>query len=197
MLAIPSKQRNTIRKGIKSGVKAEVDQDPARFYDVFAENMRDLGTPVFGRRYFENLMREFGDACEVLLVTKDGRPISGAMTFFFRNEMTPYYVGSRRGARELSAISFMYWEILNRAAARGCEIFDFSRSKRGTGSFDLKRHWGFEPEPLHYRYKLRKQSQLPNLNPLNRKYRQFIAIWKRLPIPVANMVGPMIVRDLG
>jgi len=197
MLAVPSKQRNTIRKGMKSGAKAVVEPDAARFYEVFAENMRDLGTPVFGRNYFENLTREFGDACEILLVTKDDRPVCGAMLFFFRNEVTPYYVGSRKGARELSAISFMYWEALNRAAARGCEVFDFSRSKRGTGSFDLKRHWGFVPEPLHYRYKLHRKSELPNLNPLNRKYRQFIAIWKRLPLPVANLFGPMIIRDLG
>jgi hypothetical protein len=91
----------------------------------------------------------------------------------------------------------MYWEVMRRAAARGCRLFDFGRSKLGTGSYAFKRNWGFEPEPLHYRYKLGPGRAIPDHNPLNPKYQVFIAAWKRLPLPLANAIGPHIVRGLG
>jgi hypothetical protein len=91
----------------------------------------------------------------------------------------------------------MYWEVMRRAADRGCTLFDFGRSKRGTGAFSFKEHWGFDPQALHYEYRLVRASAPPNVNPLNPKYRLFIALWKRLPLFVANRLGPMIARDLG
>lgn len=91
----------------------------------------------------------------------------------------------------------MYWDVMRRAASRGCHLFDFGRSKLGTGSYAFKRNWGFEPKPLHYRYHLRAGAGIPDNNPLNPKYRLFVAAWKRLPLPVANLLGPSIVRGLG
>jgi FemAB-related protein (PEP-CTERM system-associated) len=109
----------------------------------------------------------------------------------------PYYAGDDEAARDLAANDFKYWELMRRATERGCRVFDYGRSKRGTGSFDFKKNWGFEPQPLAYEYALLRGDRVPENNPLNPKYRAFIALWRRLPIPIANRVGPYIVRSLG
>jgi len=109
----------------------------------------------------------------------------------------PYYGGGTRDARELAANDFMYWEVMRRAAARGYGLFDFGRSKIGTGAFKFKTHWGFDPEPLDYEYHLVRGTQLPDVNPLNPKFKLWIDAWKRLPLPVANLIGPWIARNLG
>jgi FemAB-related protein (PEP-CTERM system-associated) len=197
MLEIPRKQRAMVRKGIKFELASEIVATPARLYPVYAESVRNLGTPVFARRYFDALKQEFGEACEILMITHQGRDIAGVMNFYFRDEVLPYYGGGTEQARQLAANDFMYWEVMRRACQRGIRVFDFGRSKRGTGAFDFKKNWGFTPEPLHYLYKLHKSADLPDLNPLNPKFRLFIETWKRLPLPVANAVGPHIVRSLG
>lgn len=197
MLEIPRKQRAMVRKGIKFELTSEIVGSPARLYPVYAESVRNLGTPVFTRRYFDDLKQEFGDACEILMVTHQGRDIAGVLNFYFRDEVLPYYGGGTAAARQLAANDFMYWEVMRRACMRGIRVFDFGRSKRGTGAFDFKKNWGFTPEPLHYLYKLHKAADLPDLNPLNPKFRLFIETWKRLPLPIANAVGPHIVRSLG
>jgi hypothetical protein len=91
----------------------------------------------------------------------------------------------------------MYWEVMRRAADRGCRMFDFGRSKQGTGAFSFKKNWGFVPEPLRYQFHLRRGDSLPEINPLNPKYRLAIAVWKRLPLPLTKLLGPMIVKSLG
>lgn len=197
LLAIPRKQRAMIRKGLKLGLRSEIDCDPYRVYRIYAESVRNLGTPVFARRYFLALKSTFGQDCEFLVVTHAGRPVAGVMSFYFRNEVLPYYGGGIPDARRLAANDFMYWEVMRRACQRGYRLFDFGRSKRGTGSFDFKTFWGFTAEPLHHTYFMLRGSELPNLNPLNPKFRILVALWKRLPLPVANFVGPHVVRSLG
>jgi hypothetical protein len=86
---------------------------------------------------------------------------------------------------------------MRRACERGCRVFDYGRSKRETGSFDFKKNWGFEPTPLSYEYRLLKRDRVPQNNPLNPKYATLIALWRRLPRPLANWLGPMIARNLG
>jgi len=100
-------------------------------------------------------------------------------------------------ARPFGANDFMYWRVMERARDAGYRLFDFGRSKRGTGSYAFKKHWGIEPEPLLYEFKMRGNQAIPDINPLNPKYALFIAAWKRLPLPVANFVGPFLARDLG
>jgi FemAB-related protein (PEP-CTERM system-associated) len=197
MLAIPRKQRAMVRKGIKNGLVAEVDDDVERFFRVYADNVHRHGTPALPRRYFSMLREVFGDDCELMLVSKDGRPVSGVLTFYFRNEALPYYAGDTADARSLAANDFKYWELMRRACERGFKVFDYGRSKVGTGSFDFKKNWGFEAQPLHYEYRLYRATSLPEVNPLNPKYRLFIRLWQRLPLPVANALGPHIVRNLG
>jgi FemAB-related protein (PEP-CTERM system-associated) len=198
MLAIPRKQRAMVRKGIKSGLRTEVDTTADRFFALYADNMHRQGTPPFSRRYFARLLEVFGDCCEVLTIAdKSGRPLSGVISFYFKDEVLPYYAGDTADAREFAANDFKYWELMRRACDRGARIFDYGRSKHGTGSFDFKKNWGFEPSPLAYEYQLLARDDVPQNNPLNPKYRAFIALWRRLPKPVANAVGPLLVRNLG
>jgi FemAB-related protein (PEP-CTERM system-associated) len=195
--AIPRKQRAMVRKGIKVGLESEQTTDVDRFYAIYAESVRNLGTPVFPRRYFEVLQRVFEGHCELSVISHGGADVAGVMSFFFGETVLPYYGGSRPAARSLYANDFMYWDLMSRASANGCRIFDYGRSKRGTGSFSFKKNWGFEPEPLHYQYHLVNRSTVPDVNPNNPKYRYFIAAWKRLPLPIANQIGPFLARNLG
>jgi FemAB-related protein (PEP-CTERM system-associated) len=195
--AIPRKQRAMVRKGIKAGLRSEVDRDIDRFFPIYAQSVRDQGTPVFPKRYFRALKEVFGENCEVLTVLHGERPVSSVLSFFFRDEVLPYYGGGLPDARRLAAFDFMYWEVMRRACEKGCRIFDFGRSKRGTGAFDFKRHWGFEAQPLSYEYLLVGAKQIPQIDPFNPKYRLAIEAWKHLPLGVANLISPMISRNLG
>jgi FemAB-related protein (PEP-CTERM system-associated) len=197
LLAIPRKQRAMVRKGISGGLTSVVDSEINRFYEAYAESVRNLGTPVFSKQLFAVLKEVFKEDCEVLTVEYQGKVISSVMSFYFRNEVAPYYGGGTAAARDLYANDFMYWEVMRRAVERGVHIFDYGRSKHGTGSFRFKTHWGFEPAALHYEYELIKATQMPDVNPLNPKYRYFIEAWKRLPLPVSKLLGPWLARDLG
>lgn len=198
MLAIPRKQRAMVRKGIKAGLASEIDDGVNRFFDLYSDNVLRHGTPALPKKYFEQLKRYFGEDCEVLtVVDRAGQPVSSVLTFYFRDEVLPYYAGDAVAAREYAANDFKYWELLRRSCERGYRIFDYGRSKQGTGSFDFKKNWGFTPQPLSYEYRLYKREGIPQNNPSNPKYRLFIAAWRRLPRGLANLIGPMIVRNLG
>jgi FemAB-related protein (PEP-CTERM system-associated) len=119
------------------------------------------------------------------------------LSFYFRDEVLPYYAGDAVAARDLAANDFKYWELMRAACARGLATFDYGRSKQGTGSYDFKKNWGFEPEPLHYEYRLYKRDSVPQNNPANAKYRLLIEAWRRMPLGLANRLGPMVVRSLG
>jgi FemAB-related protein (PEP-CTERM system-associated) len=195
--AIPRKQRAVVRKGIANGLRSRIDQNADGFHRLYAESVRNLGTPVFSRQYFRVLIECFRDRCDILTVEDDGKAIAAVLSFYFRDEVLPYYAGGGKHARQRAAHDFMYWELMRHAVARGLRMFDFGRSKFGTGSFDFKKNWGFTPEPLHYQYQVRPGRTIPDNNPLNPKYRLLIAAWKRLPLAVANLLGPPIVRGIG
>ena len=198
MTAIPRKQRAMVRKGIKAGLVSVIDDTIDRFFDLYADNMHRHGTPPFPKRWFVELKRAFGDRCESLIVQDaSGKPVSGVLSFYFRDEVLPYYAGDIVEARDTAANDFKYWELMRRACERGLAVFDYGRSKQGTGSFDFKKNWGFEPTPLHYEYRLFDGDRIPENNPLNPKYQLFIRTWRRLPRPVVNLLGPHIVRNLG
>jgi len=198
LLAVPRKQRAMVRKGIKHGLASELDPGVERFFSLYADNVHRHGTPPLPKRYFEALRRTFGAAAEVLTVVNGaGKPLSSVLSFYFRDEVLPYYAGDCIAARDLAANDFKYWELMRRACERGFRVFDFGRSKQGTGPFDFKKNWGFEPAPLAYEYCLYRRSSIPQNNPLNPKYRALIALWRCLPIRVANLVGPHLVKSLG
>jgi FemAB-related protein (PEP-CTERM system-associated) len=197
MKAIPRKQRAMVRKGIEHGLTSTVDQNVDGLHAIYAESVRNLGTPVFARRYFRVLGEAFRDCLDVLTVRDGATPVASVMNFYWRDEVLPYYGGGTAAARECYANDFMYWEVMRRAASRGCRLFDYGRSKLGTGAYSFKKNWGFEPAPLQYRFHLAPGAAIPEHNPANPKYRLFINAWKRLPLPVANRLGPLIVRGVG
>ncbi len=198
LAAIPRKQRAMVRKGIKNGLTSEFDAGVDRFFALYADNVHRHGTPAMPKRYFKALRKVFGNDCDVLVVSSgDGKPLSAVMSFYFRDEVLPYYAGDAEAARDLAANDFKYWELMRHACARGLKVFDYGRSKHGTGSYSFKKNWGFEPRPLHYEFRLYKGDAVPQNNPSNAKYRFMIKAWRRLPIGVANWLGPYIVRSLG
>lgn len=198
MLAIPQKRRNMVRKAIKLGLRAVPDDTVDQFFPVFATNARDHGTPTLPKRYFEQLQAEFGADCRILSIyTAAGLCISSILCFFHKGEVLAYYAGERPQARGTAANDLKYWEVMKWAQASGCSRFDLGRSKKGSGSFDFKRLWGFEPVQLHYQYRLFNRDTIPQNNPNNPRYRMLIRAWQRLPLPVANTIGPWLVRSLG
>lgn len=197
MLAIPKKQRAMVRKGIKAGLQCNIDDDVDRFFTAYATSVHRLGTPVFPKKYFALFKETFGEDCEIQTITNEGRTVSSVLSFYFRDEVLPYYGGGMDEAREVAGNDFMYWELMRRSCERGCKVFDFGRSKLGTGAFDFKKNWGFSPQPLYYEYQLHGAVEMPDNNPLSPKFQLFIKMWKRLPLPVANALGPHIVKNLG
>jgi FemAB-related protein (PEP-CTERM system-associated) len=197
MKAIPRKQRAMIRKGISNRLKSELDNDVDRLHRLYSESVRNLGTPTFAQRYFRLLRATFPTQSDIVTITNAGQPAAAVLNFYFRDEVLPYYGGGSATARDLAANDFMYWEVMRRACDRGFRVFDFGRSKRGTGAYEFKRHWGFEPTPLRYQFRLAAGREIPELNPLNPKLRFFIAMWKKLPLSVTMRLGPYIVRALG
>ena len=194
--AIPRKQRAMVRKGIQAGLEARIDHDVDTFYALYSVSVRNLGTPVLEKKWYAALAAGFGDRAEVLTVVHDAVPVSSVLSFYFRDEVLPYYGGGGPAARSLKANDFMYYALMNQAHGRGARIFDYGRSKVGAGSYSFKKNWGFEPQPLHYEYHLVRASDPPALNPNNPKYRLAIAAWQRLPLPVTRIVGPMIAKYL-
>jgi len=197
LAAIPRKQRAVVRKGIKAGLVSVIDKDTERLFAAYSESVRNLGTPVFPKKYFKILKEVFKEQCDVISIEHEGKLIASVMNFYFRDEVLPYYGGGKAEARNLYANDFMYWEVMRRGVEKGIKIFDYGRSKIGTGSYRFKKHWGFEETPLYYEFELVKSNVMPDINPLNPKYQFFIAAWKKLPLSVSQWVGPWLSKDLG
>lgn len=193
--AIPRKQRAVVRKGQAAGLVARPDPDEALFYGLFAAAMHQLGTPVYARRLFAAVRKHLGERVHTLVVRDGDRAIAAVMSFRYRGCELPYWAGAVPDARRVHAHDFMYWELMRRAVEDGCTRFDFGRSPRGSGAWSFKRHWGFEPRPLVYRYYARGASP-PVLDPESRFNRAARAAWKRLPLALANLLGPWISRRL-
>lgn len=198
MKGIPQKRRNVVRRAVAMGLRSSVGREPDRFFELYAENARAHGTPALGRRFFRALVDAFPDDCDILFVTDAaGTDLSAIMNFYHAGEVLAYFAGEVAAARETNANDFKYWSLMMHAASRGCTRFDFGRSKAGTGSFQFKRLWGFEPQQLHYEFPYLPSGLVPQNNPLNPKYRVAMEIWRRLPRAVVDRVGPALVAGLG
>jgi FemAB-related protein (PEP-CTERM system-associated) len=194
---IPRKQRAVVRKALTLGLDARFDEDIVPFFDAYSTSVRNLGTPVFSKKYFKILRDVFKDQCDVLSIRKDDQMVSSVMSFYFRDQVLPYYGGGSTLARTLKGNDFMYWQLMCSASERGCRVFDYGRSKVGTGPFSFKKNWGFEPQPLHYEYYLVKAQAMPELNPTNPKYALMIKCWKKLPLKLSQFLGPFLSKYLG
>ena len=198
MAAIPRKQRRMIRQGISHGLESKIGGQEflKDFYFVYSSSLRNLGTPAFPFRYFEHLCQELGEQCKILTVSYEGKVVAAVLTFFYQDRVMPYYGGGLPEYQRYSIYDFMYWELMRYGWEHGYKVFDFGRSKQDTGPFHFKRHWGFEPQALPYQYFLPKGGSIPNVNPLIPKLQPFIALWKRLPLPLANRLGPFLIKYL-
>ncbi len=195
--AIPRKQRAMVRKSLDLGLETQMDESINRFYTAYSTSVRNLGTPVFSKRYFKTLHKVFADSSDILTISRESELVASVMSFYYKDEVFPYYGGGTDLARALKGNDHMYWQLMCHAAKKGVRLFDYGRSKEGTGSFKFKKNWGFKPEPLFYEYYLVKAREMPDLNPLNPKYQLMIKAWKRLPLFVSQWVGPLVSKYLG
>lgn len=198
--AIPRKKRADIRKGIKyageGSLTVRVSDDDERFWRHYAIAQRDHGTPVFPRRWLAAQREAFGEAMELVFVEHYGAPLAGVVNYYHRDTVHLYSSFISPAARRYHAGDYLYWWMMGHGRERGASVFDLGRSKRGTGAHAYKTYWGFEPQPLGYLYKLLKTEDMPNVNPQNPKFALMSQVWTRLPMPVANRLGPMLAGHL-
>jgi FemAB-related protein (PEP-CTERM system-associated) len=200
LLAIPRKQRAEVRKGLANAFEIEIGTAPRdrdAHYAVYAESVRNLGTPVFPRALFDAVLDRFGADADILTVRHQGEAVASVLSLYHRGAVMPYWGGGTHAARALRANDRMYFELMLHARRRGCSHFDFGRSKTGSGAYHFKRNWGFEPEPLTYAAWTAAGAAPRNADPTSAKHALQIAVWQRLPLVVANRLGPLIARGLG
>ncbi len=200
LLAIPRKQRAEVRRALGFDLTLATGSDRRQrddHYAVYAESVRNLGTPVFPRRLFGEVLDAFGDRADILTVRHEGRAVASVLSLYWRGTVYPYWGGGTQQARALRANDRMYYALMCDARARGCTRFDFGRSKVGTGAAAFKRNWGFPGEPLAYAKRAADGETPREINPLSPKYRLQVAAWQKLPLAVANRVGPWIAKGLG
>jgi FemAB-related protein (PEP-CTERM system-associated) len=197
LLAIPRKTRAEVREGIRHGLEFKVDEVGVNeFFDVYSRSVRDLGTPVFSKTLFLNGCREFGSDCRIISVHWQGKLVSSVWTLFYKDEVIPYFGGSIREYNRLAVNNFMYGMLMRYGCENGYRIFDFGRSKKGTGSFDFKKRWGMTMSDLPYQYALICQQAMPDTSPMNPKYAMGIRLWRKLPLRITQWVGPVVSRHL-
>jgi FemAB-related protein (PEP-CTERM system-associated) len=200
LTAIPRKQRAEVRKGLKNELEVTAGNDEAErtaHYAVYAESVRNLGTPVFPRALFDAVLDRFGDDADILTVRHDGAPVASVLSLYHRGAVMPYWGGGTWDARRLRANDIMYYELMLHARRRGCTHFDFGRSKTESGAYFFKKNWGFEPEPLTYAEWTAPGSEKRDADPTSAKHSLQIKVWQRLPLSVASRLGPLIARGLG
>jgi FemAB-related protein (PEP-CTERM system-associated) len=192
------KVRNQIRKAEKSGLVVERGgmELVGDFYTVFARNMRDLGTPVYSRRLFEEVLRAFPERSQLHVVRLNREPVAAGFTYRTSQMVQLPWASSIRDFNSLCPNVLLYWDAIQYAHATGAPVFDMGRSTPGEGTFKFKAQWGAEPVALHWEYQLLTPGEMPNVSPANPKFQLAIALWQKLPISLTTRVGPMIVRAI-
>lgn len=192
LISIPRKQRAEIRKGIKAGLETKVNQDIDLFYKIYSVSVRNLGTPIFSKKYLHVLLDVFGKDCQITTVSYQEKNLASVLSFKYKDQILPYYGGGLPIARQYSAYPYMYWKVMERAVEEGLRVFDFGRSMKDSGAYSFKKNFGFEPELLCYRYHFVKANDVPDMNPDSPRNKILISTWKKLPLPIANGIGPFL-----
>lgn len=199
LTAIPRKQRAEVRRGLGNALTVTTGRSEANraiHYAIYAESVRNLGTPVFPRALFDAVLDHLGADADILTVSREGQALASVLSLYHRGTVLPYWGGGVFAARTWRANDVMYYALMGHARARGCTRFDFGRSKTGTGPYNFKRNWGFTPEPLRYATWTAAGESPRDVNPLSPRYRARIAAWQKLPLPIANRIGPFIAQGL-
>lgn len=200
LLAIPRKHRAEVRKGLENGLDIEIGRSGRLLeihYRLYAENVHRLGTPVFPKALFHEVLDAFGEDADIILVRNRGEPLTTIFSLYHRGVCMPYYQGAVYAARAMRSNEVGYFRLMGHARERGCTIFDFGRSKVGTGPAAWKKTWGWEGEPLTYATRAAAGCEARDINPLSPQYQRKVELWKKLPLPLANLIGPHIARGLG
>lgn len=193
--AIPRKTRAAIRKSLRAGFTTRRQTtDFSAFENLYSRNLRRLGTPAFPQRHFANLVQNFGDEIDIREVLFEGRVVAAVLSFYFRDRVLPYYGASDPALNALAPNNFMYFDHMRWAGSNGYRIYDFGRSKKVSGSFDFKVHWGMEQRDLPYEVLLVKRKTVPNFSPNNPKIQAVARVWRRLPLPITRVLGPQLLR---
>jgi len=192
------KLRAQIRKPTKEGAHIESGGVELLndFYRVFSENMRDLGTPVYPEKFFKEILMKFPDETFLMVVRYKGKPVAAAFLLGYRDKLEIPWASSLRKYNPLGVNMLLYWEILRKAIEKGYKVFDFGRSTIDAGTYRFKKQWGAQPRQLYWHYCVNENGAMPNITPNNPKYKLAIRIWQRLPLPIANFLGPGIVKYL-
>jgi len=196
--SLDPKVRNQVRKAQKAGLRCQFGREELlpEFYRVFARNMRDLGTPVWGISLFRNILGAFPKTSEIAVVRLGDQAVGGGLVLSFKDTVYMPSASSLREYFHLCPNNLLYWEVIKRACENGYKTFDFGRSTVGSGTYSFKKQWGPEVKPLYWQYVLLDGKEMPQLNPSNPRFKFLIEVWKRLPLPIANWLGPRIVRHL-
>lgn len=199
LLAIPRKARAEVRKGLGLGHRVTIGRAPgdlAAHYACYAESVRNLGTPVFPKSLFRATLEAFPDSSDILTVWAGQTPLASVLSFYHAGAVMPFWGGGSFAARGARANEVMYYELMLHARRQGMSRFDFGRSKTGSGPFAFKKNWGFEPRPLTYAAWTAPGAPARNIDPTDASYSRKIELWKKLPVPIANAMGPWIARGL-
>lgn len=199
LLAIPRKSRAEVRKGLKNNLEVRVgrsSKDLAAHYACYSQSVRNLGTPVFPRALFKQMLEAFPEESDILSISRDGTPLASVLSFYHDGAVLPFWGGGSFAARGARANELMYFELMRHARSRGMKRFDFGRSKTGSGPAKFKKNWGFEPQPLVYGMWTAPGEARRDVDPTSEAYSRKIELWKKLPLPIANTIGPFIARGL-
>lgn len=196
----------TFRPKLRAQIRRAEREDPevmiggpellGPFYDVFACNMRDLGTPVYGKDFFLNLLQHLGESARLVVVKLNGKPAGCAFLMGYAEQMEIPWASTLREFNTTGINMFMYWKVLEFAISQGYKVFDFGRCSKDSGTYKFKEQWGAQPIPMHWDYCLPPGESLPELNPNNPKFKLLIAVWQRLPVWLTRLIGPHIVKSL-
>jgi FemAB-related protein (PEP-CTERM system-associated) len=192
--ALPRDTRYAVRKSQKAGLEWTEDLTDEEFYEIYAQSVHRLGTPVFSRELFTGLRRQFPDRTRLFGVRKGKTAIAGVLCLYFRDQVLPYYGGALAEYYKDSPNNFMYWNLMAQSCNEGLRQFDFGRSKRGTGSFHFKSAWSMKVTELPYRYHLVRANEVPELSPVDKKFQLPVAAWKRMPYAWTKILGPRLIR---
>jgi FemAB-related protein (PEP-CTERM system-associated) len=194
---LSAKVRNQVRKGRENGLAvawggAELLPE---FYDVFSHNMRDLGTPVYGKRLFRCILRQFPGRAELCVVRAGNRALAAALILHGWGISEVTSASSLRRYNSTNCNMLMYWNLLERSIRRGQATFDFGRSSRDSNTFRFKKQWGAVPGPAEWQYHVRKGS-MTKMRPDHPRYRHLISLWRQLPVALTRLIGPSVVRGI-
>lgn len=192
-----TKLRAQIKKAERNNLVVKIGKHELLndFYKVFSQNMRDLGTPVYSKALFSNMLSS-NKTAHIALIYHNNKPVSCGFILGWKNTMEIPWASTLRSANKLDANMKLYWEILKFTTEQGYELFDFGRSSKDANTYKFKKQWGAKPHPLYWHYWLPNNEPLPEINPNNPKFKLMIAVWQKLPVWLANIIGPPVVKNL-